>query len=412
MVKETEFYDRLGVSPDAPVSDIKKAFRKLAVKYHPDKNPGNSQAAEQFKAISEAYEILSDENKRSMYDKYGKESIDRGGLHSAEDIFASFFGGAFPSFFGGGGRSGPKKGEDIVHELQVSLEDLYKGKTSKLAVTRNVICEACSGSGTKSGASTGKCKSCDGRGVRVIVKQIGPGMIQQMQTVCPDCSGKGEVIRDEDKCKTCNGKKVTKEKKVLQVYVDKGMKNGQKITFSGEADEAPGMEPGDVIFVIVEKKHNFFKRNGNDLIIEHNLKLVEALAGFAFTIKHLDDRELLVKSEKGEVITHGDIRMIANEGMPLHKQPLERGNLFIKFNVEFPKPGQLKDSQLQQLEKILPSRPPAPKETADMERVTLQKYSESHQKQYQNRNEHMHEAYEEDGEDDQPHGQRVQCAQQ
>jgi len=124
-----------------------------------------------------------------MYDKYGKEGIKEGGFSSAEDIFAQFFGGASPfsSFFGGGGgRGGPRKGEDIVHEIAVTLDDLYNGKTSKLAVTRNVVCTKCSGSGGKEGINAGKCKTCDGRGIRVIIKQLGPGMIQQMQTVCND----------------------------------------------------------------------------------------------------------------------------------------------------------------------------------------------------------------------------------
>lgn len=253
MVKETEFYDRLGISPDASQEDIKRAYKKMAVKYHPDKNPNNPAAAEkvrhilypitdvyfQFKEVGEAYEVLSDENKRRQYDQFGKEALKDGIGHSAEDIFSAFFGGSGFSFFGGGPR-GPRKGEDIVHELACSLEELYNGKQTKLAVTRNVICSTCDGSGAKAGVAAGKCKTCDGRGIRVIVKQLGPGMIQQMQQVCPDCGGRGETIKEEDKCKNCKGKKVVKDKKILQVYIDKGMRHGQKIVFSGEADEAVG----------------------------------------------------------------------------------------------------------------------------------------------------------------------------
>jgi len=417
MVKETEFYDRLGVPPDAKVDEIKKAYRKLAVKYHPDKNPGNTEAAEKFKEISEAYECISDEKKRETYDRFGKEGMDRGGMHSAEDIFSSFFGGPFSNFFGGG-RQGPRKGDDIVHELTVSLEDLYKGKTTKLAVTRNVICTTCSGSGTKSGVSAGKCKGCDGRGIKLIVRQLGPGMIQQMQTTCPDCGGKGESIKEADKCANCQGKKVVKEKKVLQVHIETGMKHGQKVTYGGEADEAPGLEPGDVVFVVVEKKHDTFKRNGSDLVMEYNISLVEALTGVACTIKHLDDRVLLLKTDKGDVITPGEIRMIAGEGMPIHKRPYEKGNLYIKFNVEFPKPGFFKEAQTKDLERLLPPRKnQPPKETSDMEKVSLQKVGdfqqnmrESAQREYQQR---AGEAYDEDGEEGHPGGgQRVQCAQQ
>jgi DnaJ family protein A protein 2 len=187
MPKENEYYTRLGVEASASVDDIKKAYKKMAIKFHPDKNPNNPEAVEKFKEISEAYEVLSDEKKRQIYDKYGKDGLKEGGFnaHNAEDIFSQFFGGGgFSSFFGGGGNRGPKRTENIVHELQVTLEDLYKGKTSKLAVQRNVLCGKCSGSGAREGASAAKCRTCEGRGVRIIIKQMGP-MIQQMQTVCP-----------------------------------------------------------------------------------------------------------------------------------------------------------------------------------------------------------------------------------
>jgi len=418
MVKETEFYDRLGVTPETNKEDIKKAYRKLAVKFHPDKNPNNPEAVEKFKEISEAYEVLSDDNKRQMYDKYGKDGLREGGFaaHSAQDIFEQFFGGGFGSFFGGGGARGPRRTEDIVHELQVTLEDLYRGKTTKLSVTRNVICQTCTGNGTKSGVTGGKCKTCDGRGVRVIIKQIGPGMIQQMQTVCNECGGKGETIKEEDKCKDCKGKKVTKEKKILNVYVDKGMKHGQKIVFSGESDEAPGQEPGDIIFVLIEKKHEVFKRNGNDLYIEATIPLIEALGGFAFSIKHLDDRNLLIKSDKGDVITPGEVRMLANEGMPIHKRPMENGNLYIQFTIEFPKPGTLNPTQIQQLEKVLPPRRAVPK--GEFEEVHLTKVNANERGAGQRANGAGGGMYGRRGDedsDDEEHsggGQRVQCAQQ
>jgi len=411
MVKETEFYERLGVTPDATTEQIKKAYKKMAVKYHPDKNPNNPSAVEKFKEVSEAYEVLSDEKKRQIYDQYGKEGLSSGGFShaNAEDIFSSFFGGSpFSSFFGGGSR-GPKKGDDIVHEIQCTLEDLYKGKTSKLAVTRNVICDKCSGSGAKPGASGGTCKTCNGRGIRIIVKQLGPGMIQQMQTICNDCGGKGETIKEEDKCKNCKGKKVVKEKKILQVYIDPGMKHGQKIVFSGEADEAPGLEAGDIIFVISEKKHDVFKRSGIDLIMEQKIPLIEALAGFSYVFTHLDGRQIMFKTAKGDIINPGDIRTLEGEGMPTHKRPFDKGNLYIQFTVEFPKPGSLSKSQLDQLEKILPPRRPVPKVTDDMEQLELKPFSESQRKASARK-----EAYNNDDEDDEGHhgAQRVQCAQQ
>jgi len=243
----------------------------------------------------------------------------------------------------------------------------------------------------------------------VIIKQLGPGMIQQMQTVCPECGGKGEQIKDEDKCNLCKGKKVVKDKKVLTVYVDKGMKHGQKIVFSGESDEAPGMEPGDIAFVLVEKKHDIFKRNGNDLYMEATIPLLEALGGYTFTIKQLDDRILLIKSEKGDIITPGEIRTISNEGMPKHKSPFEKGNLYIHFNVEFPKPGYFKETQLQQLEKLLPPRRPAPKITEEMEEVFLTKVTQNDSR---SKPTGPRRAASDDEEEEGTGGNRVQCAQQ
>lgn len=286
-----------------------------------------------------------------------------------------------------------------------------------MSVTRNIICSHCTGAGTKSGASAGKCKTCDGRGVRVIIKQLGPGMIQQMQTVCNECGGKGEQIKEEDKCKECKGKKVIKDKKVLTVYVDKGMRHGQKVVFSGESDEAPGMEPGDIIFVLVEKKHELFKRNGNDLLIEQTIPLVEALTGFTSYIKHLDDRVLVVKTEKGDVITPGEIRQIVNEGMPIHKKPYEKGNLYITFNIEFPKAGFLKEPQVKDLEKLLPARRQITKPTGeDFEDVKLDKVNNNRSGGHPNsgpRSRQQQTQMESDDDDEDNHGgQRVQCAQQ
>jgi len=210
----------------------------------------------------------------------------------------------------------------------------------------------------------------------------------------------------------CKGKKVTKDKKILQVYIDKGMKHGQKIVFAGEADEAPGLEPGDIIFVVTEKKHEMFKRNGNDLYLEFNLLLVEALCGFTLTITHLDDRSLVIKSASGEVVTPGEIRLIQNEGMPLYKKPYEKGNMYVQFNVEFPKPGYLKPQQLKDLEKLLPPRRATPKILEDMEEVKLEQFNQNEFKQRQKASGRSNYEEDNEGEDGAQGGQRVQCAQQ
>ncbi|KAJ3105386.1 Type I HSP40 co-chaperone [Phlyctochytrium planicorne] len=371
MVKDTKLYEILEVSPDASESDLKKSYRKLALKFHPDKNPD---AGEKFKEISHAYEVLSDPNKREVYDRYGEEGLngDGGGPGmSPGDLFSHLFGGGFGGgmFEGGGGRpKGPRRGKDMAHALKVSLEDLYKGKVSKLALQKQVLCGKCEGRGGKEGA-TKTCNTCQGRGVKVILRQMGP-MIQQVQQTCPDCSGEGEIINAKDRCKVCNGKKTNQERKILEVFVDKGMSNGQKITFSGEGDQAPGIIPGDIIIVVEEKEHPRFNRKGDDLHIEVKVELLTALAGGHFTVPHLDDRILLVNILPGEVIRPGDVKCIIGEGMPAYKRPYDKGNLYIKFDVEFPPPNFTSPEKMIALESILPPRTPI-ETNPDMEEVML-----------------------------------------
>ncbi|KAJ6727457.1 CHAPERONE PROTEIN DNAJ 2-RELATED [Salix purpurea] len=170
------------------------------------------------------------------------------GAHDPFDIFQSFFGGGNP--FGGGGSSRgrrQRRGEDVIHPLKVSFEDLYNGTSKKLSLSRNVICSKCKGKGSKSGASS-KCAGCQGSGMKVSIRHLGPSMIQQMQHACNECKGTGETINDKDRCPQCKGEKVVQEKKVLEVVVEKGMQNGQKVTFPGEADEAPDTVTGDIVF--------------------------------------------------------------------------------------------------------------------------------------------------------------------
>lgn len=242
-------------------------------------------------------------------------------------------------FFGGGGRrgrTGPQKGEDIVHPLKVSLEDLYNGKTVRLAINRNKLCLECDGRGGKAGAERA-CQECGGRGVRIQLRQIGPGMVQQMQSACGSCGGEGRVMDEKDKCKSCKGKKVYKDRKVLEVVVEKGMKHGQKIKFADEADELPGTIPGDVVFVVQEKEHEQFKRKGADLIFTMEIKLTESLCGFVRTITHLDGRVLSIESKPGEIVKPESVKAIQGEGMPYHGSPFTKGRLFIHFRVEFPR---------------------------------------------------------------------------
>jgi DnaJ family protein A protein 2 len=411
MPKDNKYYDLLGVTRDAGENDIKKQYRKLAMQYHPDKNPGNPEAADKFKEISHAYEILSDPQKREIYNQYGEEGLnDNGGGFSAEDIFSQFFGGGF--FHGGGGRRGgrpqQRRGEDLQHPLKVTLEDLYKGKTTKLSLQKSVLCADCGGKGSKNPQAVQKCGGCKGQGIKITLRQIAPGMVQQMQQTCPECRGAGEVIREKDRCTRCAGAKTYSDKKVLDVYIDKGMRHGQRVVFSGEGDQAPDVIPGDIIVVLQQKEHQTFKRDGDDLYMEHELTLHEALCGYELRITHLDGRILRVKGAPGQVVTPGDIKCIVNEGMPIHKRPYEKGRLIIRFTVAFPKV--LKDDAVKLLDKALPKPKAKPAiNEEDVEDVELTPYEEQQQR-------HRHrgggEAYEEDDDEGHGHPQGVSCAQQ
>ncbi|XP_018618671.1 dnaJ homolog subfamily A member 4 [Scleropages formosus] len=383
MVRETGYYDILGVNPKASSEEIKKAYRKLALKYHPDKNPNEG---EKFKLISQAYEVLSDPKKRDLYDKGGEQAIKEGGVSGGD--FSSPM-DIFNMFFGGGGRTQrERRGKNVFHQLSVTLEELYNGTTRKLGLQKNVICAKCDGYGGKKGALE-KCSSCKGRGIQIQVQQIGPGMIQQIQSMCHDCQGQGERFNSKDRCKNCNGHKVERKKKILEVHIDKGMKDGQKITFHGEGDQEPGLEPGDVVIVLDQKEHPTFQRQDDNLIMKMEIKLVEALCGFKKTVCTLDNRILLISSPPGQVIKHNDIKCVQNEGMPIYRDPCEKGQLIIQFMVAFPEKCWLPEHMLPQLEALLPPRDEL-MISDDMEEVDLCEMTYKSQRSYSG------EAYEED----------------
>ncbi|GKV35020.1 hypothetical protein SLEP1_g43340 [Rubroshorea leprosula] len=405
----TKYYEILGVSKNASQDDLKKAYKKAAIKNHPDKGGD----PEKFKELAQAYDVLSDPEKREIYDQYGEDALKEGmgggaAAHDPFDIFSSFFGGGF----GGGSSRGrrQRRGEDVVHPLKVSLEDLYLGTTKKLSLSRNVICSKCNGKGSKSGASM-KCAGCQGTGMKVSIRQLGPSMIQQMQHPCNECKGTGETINDRDRCPQCKGEKVVPEKKVLEVVVEKGMQNGQKITFPGEADEAPDTVTGDIVFVLQHKEHSRFKRKGEDLFVEHTLSLSEALCGFQFVLTHLDGRQLLIKSNPGEVVKPDSFKAINDEGMPIYQRPFMKGKLYIHFTVDFP--DSLSPDQVKALEAVLPPRSTSgltDMELDECEETTL--HDVNIEDEMRRKQQAQQEAYEED---DDMHGggaQRVQCAQQ
>jgi len=331
-VDTTKLYETLEVPKTADAKEIKKSYRRLSRVHHPDKGGDEHK----FKEISAAYEILSDEDKRKAYDKYGLEGVSEDGAPSAggDDLMSMFFGGG-----GRSGRRAPRKGAAVNHPLKVSLEDLYNGKTVKLAVNRKVIV-----------GDVNECQRCEGKGAIMEIRQIGPGMIQQVQRNCDSCGGQG------------NSAKTKSEREVLNVQVDKGMKNGQKITFRNKGDETPNMEPGDINFVIQEKDHRLFKRKGADLLLTKEVSINQALCGFSWKITHLDQRQLLVKTLPGEVIKPEMntsealpfVKIIADEGMPSLGNPFVKGNLYIMFRVRFPNDNDLTSNQIEALKSILP----------------------------------------------------------
>ncbi|KAI9223982.1 hypothetical protein BC828DRAFT_374570 [Blastocladiella britannica] len=413
MARETKYYEVLGIDPSASEADIRKAYRKMALKYHPDKNPGDETAAAKFQEVSKSFEVLSDDQKRSIYDQFGEAGLENGGPGGMggggmdpSDLFSTLFGM-------GGGRggqrdAGPRRGKDMGHVMKVSLEDMYRGKTSKLALNKTVLCRKCDGRGGKEGAVQ-TCGGCRGQGVRMQIRQIGP-MIQQFQSPCPDCNGAGETIRERDRCTECKGKKVLNERKILEVHIERGMVDGQKITFREEGDQAPGMVPGDVVIVLEEKPHERFQRKGATLVTEQTIDLLTALAGGQFAIKHLDDRWLHVTIVPGEVIQPDAVKMIQGEGFPSQRHQ-EFGDLLVKFNIAFPDAQDLTADKIELLERALPPRRPLPPlgPGAEVDECVLMEPSQGNQSG--NRG-HMDAMDEDDDQHGHGGGPQVQCASQ
>lgn len=222
----------------------------------------------------------------------------------------------------------------------------------QLAITRNTTCKACAGSGGADGAKEVECSECRGQGVKTTQRFLAPGMVQQMQSPCGACRGQGSTMPDSKKCKPCDGKKVLSEKKVLEVHITKGAISGTKIVMRGEAGDAPGVEAGDVVFVIKVEEHARFQRVHHHLLIEKDIPLVDALTGASFQVKHLDGRVVHVKSAPGVVIHPGSYMSVAGAGMPLGTNHFRFGDLLVRFNVVFP-PSASIASCATQLKKLL-----------------------------------------------------------
>ena len=287
-------------------------------------------------------QILSDSEKRSIYDLDGMEGIERqekGGGGGGMSPFEAFFGG------GGGGR---RKGQDAHVEMEVSLEDLYNGGKRQARISRNVICPKCRGTGAKDG-DVQPCRSCGGRGVRMVNQQMAPGFVVQMQETCPDCGGRGKVVRTP--CPHCQGKKVLMEEKTLTADIERGTASDAEIRFERESEQQPGITPGDVIFKLKQQSHPRFRRDRDDLHHEMHLSLHEALLGYKRSIRHLDSRDVVV--EHRGVTQPFEIRRVEGEGMPVHDFPSQKGSLVIKHIVDLPKT--LSDEQKTAIAKLWPA---------------------------------------------------------
>jgi len=286
-----DYYEVLGVEKGASEQELKKAYRRVAMKYHPDRNPDDKTAEEKFKEASEAYEVLSDAQKRAAYDQFGHAGVEgaggmgggAGGFGNFSDIFGDVFGDIFGAA-GGRGRGGPSRGSDLRYTLDLDLEEAVKGTTVQIRVPTLVGCEVCDGSGSKPGTRPSTCTTCGGIG-QVRMQQ---GFFAVQQT-CPNCRGRGTLITDP--CSKCHGKGRIEETKTLSVKVPPGVDTGDRIRLSGEGEAGPeGGPPGDLYVQVAVRAHEFFERDGKNLYCEVPIGFVEAALGGELEVPTLDGR--------------------------------------------------------------------------------------------------------------------------
>ncbi len=333
------YYDVLGVSKNASDDEIKEAYRDLAMEYHPDRNPEKENAEEKFKEISEAYDVLSDPEKRKVYDRYGKEGLERrtghsGGGRSAEDIFESFSevfgqGNIFEEFFGSGRQSKRKRasGPALRVDKTISFEEAAFGTEKEISVRRNNTCPECNGDRTADGSSMDTCPSCGGKGV--ISQSQG---FFSVQRTCPRCRGEGEIL--ENPCRTCGGSGLKKEEKEVTVKIPQGVEDQTRLRVQGEGDLEPGVSRrGDLYVDISVEDHEFFKRRGNDVICEIPISFSQASLGDEITVPTLEGDEALVTVPPGT--QPGTMLRLEEEGIP-DVRTGRRGDQLIQVNINVP----------------------------------------------------------------------------
>lgn len=343
-MSKRDYYEVLGVSKSASKDEIKKAYRKLAMKYHPDKNPGDAAAEEKFKEAAEAYEVLHDDDKRPRYDRFGHAGVSGsgggGGHVNVEDIFSRFSdifgggGGGFESFFGGGRsrqrRSG-QRGGDLRMKVRMTLEEIYNGVDKKIKLKRYTTCGTCNGQGAASSDAYATCSTCGGAGE--IRQQAGGGFFQQIVVrVCPTCEGEGRVITNP--CQTCNGEGRVQSTDVIDVSIPAGIAEGMQLTMRGKGNAGKrGGPPGDLIILVEEIEHKDFERDGENVIYELFLNFADAALGTTVEVPTLSGKTRFKISPGTQ---SGKIFRLKGKGFPVING-YGRGDQLIQVHVWVPK---------------------------------------------------------------------------
>lgn len=352
MAEKRDYYEVLGVEKNASTEDIKKAYRKKAIQYHPDKNPGDKEAEEKFKEAAEAYEVLSDPQKRQRYDQFGHAGMGgaggfSGGFSSMEDIFSQFgdlfeswgMGGSmggFSSFFGGGGgsRQRVRRGSDLRVKVRLTLEEINSGVEKKIKVRKLVSCQDCHGTGSADGREGDTCQTCHGTG-RVVRAQRGIFGMMQVQEDCPTCHGEGKVIRN--KCPHCQGEGVVRDEEIVTIKIPAGVSGGMQIPIEGKGNAAPrGGVPGDLLVLIEEEEHPSLVRDGNDLVYNLLLDMPTAVLGGQVKIPTLSGD---VKITITPGTQPGKVLRMRGKGLPIIDQYARQygtGDLLINVGVYIP----------------------------------------------------------------------------
>ncbi|TKT82394.1 molecular chaperone DnaJ [Aquamicrobium sp. LC103] len=329
-----DYYETLGVSKGADEKDLKSAFRKLAMQFHPDRNPGDHAAEHKFKEINEAYECLKDPNKRAAYDRFGHAAFEHGGMGAngfggGGGGFADIFEDIFGDMMGRQRRStgGRERGADLRYNMEISLEEAFTGKTAQIHVPASLVCDECSGSGAKPGTQPVTCSMCSGAG-RVRASQ---GFFS-IERTCPQCQGRGQTIQDP--CVKCAGQGRVTEERSLSVNIPSGIEDGTRIRLAGEGEAGLRSGPsGDLYIFLSVKPHEFFQRDGADLYCKVPISMTTAALGGSFEVATLDGTQTRVKVPEGT--QNGKQFRLKGKGMPVLRQP-NIGDLYIQVAVETP----------------------------------------------------------------------------